>query len=437
LSEAVAGVTGGSRGTGEQADRKNMRLLIDLRWIAVGGQLLAIGFARYVLGIELPLTPMLFVLGVLVAMNLASLVWLIDHAEVSHRVLLVMLLLDIAALSTQLYLSGGASNPFAFLYLLQVALAPVLLETWANWLVVMAASAGLAGVTLLHRPLVFPVSDSPAQLVGWQLTGLLVCFALEAALLVVFARRMMRNLRQRDAALATLRQHAAEEHHIVRMGLLASGAAHELGTPLSVLSVILNDWKRMEILPPGDEPAQELEEMQMAVQRCKSIVTGILISSGEARGEAPQFTSVRQFTDEVVADWRVAHAAAHLHYTNLFGDDLRIISDAVLKQVIFNLLENAYEASPGWIALEVTREGQVLVLSVCDRGAGFSAAVLEHFGWPYHSSKGRTGGGLGLFLVVNVIRKLGGEVSAANLARGGAQVRVTLPLSSLSTGTAA
>lgn len=415
----------------DQADRKNMRLLIDLRWVAIAGQLLAIAFARVGLGIALPLTPMLFVLGALIAMNLASLVWAIDHPQVSHLVLLSMLLLDIAALSTQLYLSGGAGNPFAFLFLLQVALAPVLLESWANWLVVLAAASGLGFVALVHRPLVFPSGDSRAQVIGWPLAGLLVCFALEAALLVVFARRMMRNLRQRDIALAALQRQALEENHIVRMGLLASGAAHELGTPLSVVSVILNDWQRMAIVPASGEQAQELQEMQNAVQRCKSIVTDILLSSGEARGEATQLNTVRAFMDDVVSEWRAAHPAAVLEYHNRFDGDLQIVSDAVLKQVIFNVLENAYEASAAWIAISVEREQGSLRLRVRDHGPGFRPDMLEHLGWPYHTTKTGAGGGLGLFLVVNVVRKLGGEVLAVNQATGGAEVMITLPLSKL------
>src|SRR3546814_7682075 len=74
-----------------------------------------------------------------------------------------------------------------------------------------------------------------------HLTGMLACFLLDAVLLVVFVTRVSRNLRERDAHVAAMRQHAAEESHIVRMGLLASGAAHELGTPLSSLSVLLGD----------------------------------------------------------------------------------------------------------------------------------------------------------------------------------------------------
>jgi two-component system sensor histidine kinase RegB len=57
--------------------------------------------------------------------------------------------------------------------------------------------------------------------------------------------------------------------------------------------------------------------------------------------------------------------------------------------------------------------------------------MLAQFGKPYQSSKGRPGGGLGLFLAVNVARTLGGSVTAANRPEGGAQVKLTLPLSSI------
>jgi two-component system sensor histidine kinase RegB len=60
--------------------------------------------------------------------------------------------------------------------------------------------------------------------------------------------------------------------------------------------------------------------------------------------------------------------------------------------------------------------------------------MLAQFGKPYQSSKGKPGGGLGLFLVVNVVRKLGGSVIAANRPEGGASVTLKLPLSALALG---
>ena len=74
------------------------------------------------------------------------------------------------------------------------------------------------------------------------------------------------------------------------------------------------------------------------------------------------------------------------------------------------------------------REQDALTLRVTDRGPGFRPAILEKLGQPYQSTKGRAGSGLGLFFVMNVVRKLGGSVSAQNLPAGGACVEVQLPV---------
>lgn len=416
----------------DTTNRKNMILLIQLRWIAVAGQVATIAAVQLGLGIALPLGPMAVVAGALVLLNLASLVWLRRGAEVSNRALLIALMLDVVALTAQLYLSGGITNPFTSLYLLQLTLGAVLLETWSTWAVVITAWAGLLGLTAHYRPLALP-EHGPGLFTLYGL-GMLIGFALNAVLVVVFMTRINRNLRERDARLAALKQHAAEEDHIVRMGLLASGAAHELGTPLASVSVILNDWRRMPALSGNPELAQEIQEMQAAVQRCKEILTGILISAGEARGDAPTVTTVNAFLDGLVAQWRAARSAGTLHYANGVDEDLAIVSDTALKQVVFNVLDNAYEVSPGWIHLAAAREGDRLTIRVSDAGPGFTSEMLANFGKPYHSTKGRRGGGLGLFLVVNVVRKLGGAATVSNRPEGGAAVELVLPLDALAIG---
>lgn len=411
---------------------RNMRQLIQLRWIAVFGQLVTIEVVHYGFNIQLPLELMLALLAALASFNVASLLrWRVpSHRRVTNGELFVALLVDVGMLTAQLYLSGGATNPFVFLYLLQVTLGAVLLKPWSTWTVVGVTASCFAGLAMFGRPLPLPL-DHERGLASPYILGMLICFALNAALLVVFITRIGRNLRRRDARLAALRQRAAEEEHIVRMGLLASGAAHELGTPLATLSVILGDWWHMPFFSSDPELLQEIGEMRTQVQRCKSILTGILLSAGEARGESSVRTTIGTFLGDLVEDWRSLHPGAALVYDNRSVHDLPMVSDSALKQMIFNVLDNAVEASPQGLRLEVTHDANALRLIVTDHGPGFAPAMLSEFGKPYQSSKGRPGGGLGLFLVVNVARTLGGRVAARNLPQGGASVQITLPLSAI------
>ena len=418
------------RWTADAAGHANMLQLIHLRWLAVGGQLLTIAIVHFLMGISLPLVPMAWVIGALLVLNMVSLLVLRWRHSVANGELFIALMLDVAALSAQLYLSGGATNPFVSLFLLQVVLGSVLLDRWSAWVMVAATTLCFILLIAFHRPLALPTHYS-GDLFGLHVEGMFICFALIAILLVLFVTRISGNLRARDQYLADMRQQAAEQDHIVRMGLLASGAAHELGTPLASLSVILGDWRRMPVIAGDDDLMQEIEEMQAALQRCKSIVTGILMVAGEARGEAPAVTTVSCFLDTVVDDWRCTRPSVPLTYANGFGDDLRIVSDTTLKQMIFNVLDNAAEASPAWVGMSVTRDDDVLAITITDEGPGFTTEMLANVGRPYHSTKGRIGGGLGLFLVVNAMRTLGGSATASNRPTGGAEVALRLPLSAI------
>ncbi|MDM0040430.1 ATP-binding protein [Variovorax sp. J22G21] len=409
---------------------KNMQQLIQLRWIAAVGQVLTIGVVYYGFGVPLPVDQMLAVLGCLVAFNGVSLMRWHQYREVTNAELFVASLVDVGMLTTQLYLSGGVTNPFVFLYLLQIILGAVLLEAWSTWIMVAVTTACFASLARFGRPLALPL-DLDRGLASPYVQGVLVCFVINAALVVIFITRISRNLRERDARLAGLRQRAAEEEHIVRMGLLASGAAHELGTPLATLAVILGDWRRMPAFKADAELLQEVGEMQLQVQRCKTIVSGILLSAGEARGESSARTTICNFLDGLVEEWRSTRPTAALTYENRFGHDMPMVSDSAVKQMICNVLDNALEASAHALRLEVTREADTLVLTCTDDGPGFAPAMLAHLGKPYQSSKGRPGGGLGLFLVVNVARTIGGSVTARNRPEGGAAVTISLPLAAI------
>jgi two-component system sensor histidine kinase RegB len=428
--EPLAAVNASANTITSAAGHKNMQQLIQLRWIAVVGQITTIATASILLGVQLPMPAMLNVLACLIAFNVASILRWQENQVVSNSELLLALTVDVASLTAQLYLSGGATNPFVFLYLLHVILGAVLLETWSTWTIVIVTGMCIAGLALFSEPLPLP-QDHALGIFSLYVQGMLICFILDAALLVVFITRITQNMRSSAAKLADLRQRAAEEEHIVRMGLLASGAAHELGTPLATLAVILGDWKRMPEFKGNPELLEEIGEMQTQLKRCKSIVSGILLSAGETRGESSAATTINTFLEEVVAEWRVGRPVVEFEFENRIGPDHPVVSDSTLKQMICNVLDNALEASPAWLRMETSVERDTLVLQVTDKGAGFDPAILAQFGKPYNSSKGRPGGGLGLFLVVNVARTLGGEVEATNLPQGGAKVRLTLPMSAI------
>ena len=401
------------------AGRRNMLLLIQLRWLAVIGQVATIVIVHWGLGIHLPLGPLLLAPTALAVMNLVSAPVTLRRKVVTDPEILLALCVDVAALSWLLYFSGGATNPFAALYLMQVVLAAVLLRPAYAWGFVLATGACLAFLAIWRQPLDLP-AGADARL-GLIQQGALINFILIAVLLVAFVTRTSQNVRARDAYLAEARQQAAEQDHIVRMGLLASGAAHELGTPLASLSVILSDWRRMPALNRDDDLVQDIEQMQAEVERCKSIVTNTL----------------QAFLQEIIAEWSdKSGEAMRVTLDGPAPGNPSIIVDPALKQVFSALLDNAHEAGARNLEVRAAADAGGLFIAFEDDGPGFSSAILEKLGQPYQSTKARAGSGLGLFLLVNVMRKLGGTVVAVNRPKGqggaaGAMVRLTLPIDAL------
>jgi two-component system sensor histidine kinase RegB len=396
---------------------QNMRQLIQLRWIAVAGQLLAILVAHSALGMALPLAPMLSVVAVLAIANVMFAFTL--RRVVVRGELSLALLLDMAALTALLYFSGGSDNPFISLFLVQVVLGAILLPPLVAGLLTVAACGCYAFLSVEHWPLQLPERDV-------LLFGRWAAFAMVAVLLVLFIARISRNLRARDAFAAEQAQRATEEEGIVRMGLFASGAAHELGTPLSSLSVLIADWQHMPAFTHAGL-TQELGDARDAIERCKAIVSNILHSAGQARGEAMESVGARALVSNIANAWASQHPTVAFVASSEGLGQSRIAAEPALGQAIWSLLENAAEASPGEVVLKGTIDGECVVIAICDRGPGFGEAQLRHVGQLYQSTKG-PGHGLGLFLASNVARQLGGSLEVVNRDGGGAEARLILPL---------
>jgi two-component system sensor histidine kinase RegB len=160
------------------------------------------------------------------------------------------------------------------------------------------------------------------------------------------------------------------------------------------------------------------------------LLGGILFAAGEVTGEAPARTTLQRFVANLVTTWRRTHPDA-VRVEDRIGTDLPIVADRALEQALTNLLDNALEAAADRIVLVVERDGGTLVLTVHDNGSGFADTILANLGKPYQSSKQRRGAGLGLFLSTNVLRTLGGTLSARNLAAGGAEVQMRVPLATI------
>src|SRR5574337_310478 len=164
-----------ARSADAAAGLKNLHQLIQLRWIAVIGQVFTIEVAHYGLQLPLPLREMLMVVGCLALYNVTSLLRWRTGRGVRNVELFLALLVDVAVLTVQLYLSGGTGNPFALLYLLQIALGAALLRSGYIWAMVGITALCLALLAHYRVPLAL-APDFSRGLGSPYVLGLLVCY---------------------------------------------------------------------------------------------------------------------------------------------------------------------------------------------------------------------------------------------------------------------
>ena len=199
----------------QNAARRNLAQLNRMRWIAVAGQLLAIWGTVVLLDVTtLPWGQMLPVVGFLIFLNLFS-AWRLRRGHpITDLTVTAELLMDVASLTILLYLSGGASNPFVSLFILQVILAIVLLPQGHAALILLATIAAHFWLTGNGVPLPLPHlwHGAGPSFLDLHLQGMFLSFLLAASLLTWFVTRITANLRDRDAQIQALRQPVSYTH---------------------------------------------------------------------------------------------------------------------------------------------------------------------------------------------------------------------------------
>ncbi len=405
----------------------SLRQLIDLRNVAIAGQTLAITIAL-VLDVSLVVAPMALVIAGLVVLNVVASTRLKRGAPATHAAVGAELTLDLAAFTALILMAGGAANPFAFIFLLHVVMSAMLLP----WRSALAGTAlVIFGYALSLRfawPLVHsdgqPLSDAALAL------GLWVSFALTALVTAWFIIRIVAALRTHEHLLQDAARQVLNAEAVTRIGALAAGAAHELGTPLTTMAMVIGEMRREAVTPAQHRDAAILAGQ---IDLCRQSLSNLRAAAGHARTEGGGPERLDAFLSSVVARFRTMRPLVPLQTS---WDGVRpapeILADQSLHQSLLVLLNNAADASPQQVDMAARWDTESLRLTIADRGSGISPDHVEKLGRAFFTTKPPgQGTGLGLVLTASTVGRLGGTVRWSNRADGGLLAEVQLPLNRL------
>jgi two-component system, sensor histidine kinase RegB len=401
--------------------------LVRLRWLAIVGQVSAILVVNLGFGFDLPMAAVAAIITVSVALNLLlRSTYPVNH-RLSERAAAAMLGFDVIQLGGLLYLTGGLENPFAILFLAPVMISATTLPPGRTLALGGLAFLVTSVLALWHQPLPW-VPGSPFRLPPLYVTGVWLAILLGLTFIGIYAWRVAEENRQLGRALAATELILAREQHLSQLDGLAAAAAHELGTPLATIALVV---KEMETSIPKDDPHREdVLLLKEQTARCRQILAKIA-TLGSEPSDPMSTVGVRQLIEEVSAPQRPFEVKLVVQATG-DGAEPRMSRSPGLIYGLENIIDNAVDFATTAVTIEATWTAADVRMIISDDGPGFAPDVLRRLGEPYVTTRkldarGDGGGmGLGLFIAKTLIERTGATFSARNGRKPGRGAEITL-----------
>jgi|GEM_PF-598752 len=416
--------------------------LLALRWGAVLCQIVLIFSVWMVMHINIPLLPVAAIILFEVAGNLYLHLRQHRNAPISNQTILVILLMDTILLTGLLHVTGGAMNPFVFLYLIHIVTGAIILREKCSWLITATTLACYSLLFFFPPAFISELSSTNAMapadlqridiLTGsfqLHLKGMGGAFVVTSLFVVFFVSKIQKALTENRLKIQSLEKERQRHERLAGLATFAAGAAHELATPLSTVAVISCEMiHTLQQLGDRGELLDDARLIRRQVTECKEILYQMTAGAGGHLGEEIRSFSIQQVVEQILTELR-EEERKRLRIDTV-PEDLNIAMPfRSLCRTIKGLVKNGLEASPPHekVTLRWFANAEHLGTEVCDRGTGIEKRLEAQTSNPFFSTKD-TGLGLGLFLARSMAEQFGGGLSIEPLPDQGTRVTLTLSL---------
>jgi two-component system sensor histidine kinase RegB len=380
-----------------------------IRFVILFGQCCAIAFALLYLHIDLHPWPLGLALVLLSLLNFMTYARLHSPWPVTQPEFFTQLIADAIIYGFILYQSGGGTNPFIFMLLIPLIITVMTLSSRYIWMMAITVTSIYGSLLVYYVPVIPIMSEhrhSLPELFNIHMLGTWLNFILTVIVITYFIVKINRALQHQQQYLTEEREAKVHHQQILALATMAAGTAHELGTPLSTMQVILHEMELDATL--SDEQQEDIGILQQQVRICADTLQNMARSVAEEQNS--ETTSlVTVFLDEVLEQWKITRPEVtyNLKVQEDLPPDLR--NTTALRQAILNLLNNAADACPDHIDITLCWDTAAIWLTIRDYGAGLPIEQANKLGKPFISTKGK-GLGIGLFLTSTTLAHYDGEV---------------------------
>ena len=419
----------------EEEINLRLRTLTLIRWIAVFGQLGAIVVSFYYLDFIFNIYQAFFLILCSAVLNIIIMIRYPLTKILNFTETFYFLFYDLIQLVLLLSLTGGLTNPFCVLILAPIVIAATYLDLKRTILIVSISAISLTILTFFYFPL-----ESDQLGINKNDFSRFGIFSIWAALLIAlvfisaYCFKVADESRKNTRALRETQLALSNEEKVSALMSLTAAAVHELGTPLSTISVIAKEL--MNNTNKEDLNHNDLVLINSQIKRCSNILERLRTDSfSEKSNEFINKLDFKRMINEIIDSYQNEKIEFIVQTEEYFDrNNITILRSPEIIHSISNIVDNAIKHAKKRVIVNLKDSVNDILIEIIDDGEGFSQDIYPLLGEPYvrKSTKNKHKGlGLGLFISKNLLGKNFGDIKFLNLKDQGGCVQILLSKKSL------
>ena len=402
----------------------NRKTYINLRWIAILGQFIAINLATFFFKYEFSFIKANLIVLIGTVSNIYLLSFYVKNI-LSNRTAFNFLIIDILQLTFLFYFTGGILNPFIIFLIIPSVFASLSLEKKTNYTLILFTFLCILSLTFFYEDTSLPLPDR-SLISEYFYFSIPISLIIALFFLNYFAIVFAKESNLRKDALDKIQQLIAKEHELVSLGGQAAAAAHSLATPLSTIKLITQELSKS--LKGNNDIEKDINLLTEQVERCNQILKKLSMNPDVEDEFIEYELTLSNYINEIIRSFENISKKKFFFQNKQDTNPIKLKRSIEIIYGLRNFIGNANKFSKEKIFITLNSDSEFTEVIIEDDGDGFPKDILDKIGEPYIRSKEKnyfkkSGLGLGIFIGGTLLERNYAKVVCRNsITRNGAEV---------------
>ena len=364
----------------------NRKTYINLRWIAIIGQFIAINTASFLFKYDFSFIKA----NIIILIGAISNIYLISFYVknlLSNRTAFNFLIIDILQLTFLLYLTGGILNPFVIFLIIPSVFASLSLEKKTNYILILITLISIISLTFFYENTSLPFPEK-SSIDKYYFFAIPISLIIGLFFLNYFAITFGQEASLRKDALDKIQQLIAKEHELVSLGGQAAAAAHSLATPLSTIKLITQELYKS--IKGNKDIEKDMILLTEQVERCNQILKKLSINPNIDDEFIEYELTLSNYISEIIRSFESISKKKFFFQNKQDTNPIKFKRSIEIIYGLRNFIGNANKFAREKIFITINSDSETTEVIIEDDGDGFPKDILDKIGEPYIRTKKKT-----------------------------------------------